>query len=110
MNSLMLIIVTVGFLILITLNNRKISKKRAEILEMQNSITTGSQVITVAGLHGTVSAVDAETVSLMVAPGVETVWEKTAIASIISPITDEQENTEANNFETGEPTTTDPTN
>lgn len=60
-------------------------KRRRESEQMQRSIATGDEVITVAGLYGTVRSVDDDTVTLEVAPGVTNRYARGAIARVVTP-------------------------
>lgn len=57
-------------------------KRRREAEQMQASLTAGDEVVTIGGLHGTVTAVDDETVTLEVAPGVHLRFVRPAIARV----------------------------
>jgi len=50
--------------------------------EMLNSLKTGMDVVTIGGLHGTITAIDENTVRLKVAPGVEMTFNRSAIGAI----------------------------
>ncbi|GAA3148549.1 preprotein translocase subunit YajC [Planomonospora alba] len=65
-------------------------KRQQEQIQMQNSLTPGTRVMTTTGLFGTVVGIDAEDVILEVAPGVETRWVKAAIGRVM-PAADETE-------------------
>ncbi|MFC4060376.1 preprotein translocase subunit YajC [Planomonospora corallina] len=58
-------------------------KRQQEQVQMQNSLTPGTRVMTTTGLFATVVAIDAEDVILEVAPGVETRWVKAAIGRVM---------------------------
>ncbi|GIH06315.1 hypothetical protein Rhe02_43820 [Rhizocola hellebori] len=63
------------------------SKRRKEALKMQSELGAGDKVITIGGLHGTVSRADDKTVSIEVSPGVELTFERAAISRIEQPTT-----------------------
>jgi preprotein translocase subunit YajC len=60
------------------------NKRRRDAMEMQNSLGAGDKVITVAGLHATVSSIDTEagTITLEIAPGVNATFERGAIGKV----------------------------
>lgn len=54
------------------------AKKRKEMLE---SLVAGADVVTIGGMHGTISAIDDATVRLKVASGVELTFNRSAIGA-----------------------------
>ena len=60
-------------------------RQRREMQEMQKKLGVGDQVITIGGLYGTVVAVDDETVTLEVAPGVTNKYLRGAISRVVNP-------------------------
>jgi preprotein translocase subunit YajC len=58
-------------------------KRRRESLEMQSSIATGDEIVTIGGLHGTVVALDDDVTTLEVAPGVQVRFARQAIARVV---------------------------
>jgi len=54
------------------------AKKRKEMLD---SLVAGADVVTIGGLHGTISAIDDTTVRLKVASGVELTFNRSAIGA-----------------------------
>ncbi|MEU6714800.1 preprotein translocase subunit YajC [Nonomuraea purpurea] len=77
---LILLVVVFYFLLI-----RPQRKRQQEAVQMQNSLTPGTRVMTTTGLFGTVVALDNEDVILEVAPGIETRWVKAAIGRVVSP-------------------------
>jgi len=59
-------------------------KRRRAMESMQSSIGQGDEVITIGGLYGTVIAIDDETVTLEVAPGVTNRLARGAISRVTS--------------------------
>jgi len=55
------------------------AKKRNEML---NALKAGAEVVTIGGLHGTITAMDEKTVRLKVASGVELVFNRSAIGAV----------------------------
>jgi preprotein translocase subunit YajC len=74
----LLLIVAVGYLLLI----RPARTRQRKAMETRNSVEPGSEVTTTAGLIATVIAVDDETVTLEIAPGVHSRFLKGAIARV----------------------------
>lgn len=59
-------------------------RRRAQALQaVRNAIEVGTRVITTAGLHATVAAVDADTVLLEIAPGVQSRFAKQAVVGLL---------------------------
>jgi preprotein translocase subunit YajC len=60
-------------------------QKRAKLQRtMMENLKSGDQVLTIGGLHGTVAAVDQDTVVLRVADHVKLTFNKSAIAGLVS--------------------------
>ncbi len=54
---------------------------------LQNSLAVGDRVMTTSGLYGTVTDTDNEqTVSIEIAPGVETEWLRAAVREKVGPV------------------------
>lgn len=77
----LVLIVAVGYLLLI----RPARNRQRKAAETRGNVEPGSQVTTTAGLLATVIAVDDDTVTLEVAPGVHSRYLKGAIARVQSP-------------------------
>jgi preprotein translocase subunit YajC len=59
-------------------------RRRAQALqEVRNAVEVGTQVITTAGLHATVAAVEGDTVLLEIAPGVQARFAKQAVVGVL---------------------------
>jgi preprotein translocase subunit YajC len=55
--------------------------------QLQNSLAVGDRVMTTSGLYGTVTdAEDATTITIEVAPGVETEWLRAAVREKVGPV------------------------
>lgn len=61
------------------------NKRRRKMMEMQQSVAPGTNVVTIGGLHGTVIDSDDETVRIEAAPGVELRFARGAIAKVVEP-------------------------
>ena len=59
-------------------------KRAQEAAQVRDSLRVGSEVITTAGLYGTVAHVDEDAVLLEVAPGVTNRYVKAAVGRIVS--------------------------
>ncbi|HLU75703.1 MAG TPA: preprotein translocase subunit YajC [Nonomuraea sp.] len=77
---LILLVVVFYFLLI-----RPQRKRQQEAIQMQNSLTPGTRVMTTTGLFGTVTAIDNEDVILEIAPNIETRWVKAAIGRVVTP-------------------------
>jgi preprotein translocase subunit YajC len=54
---------------------------------LQNSLEVGDRVMTTSGLYGTVTdAEDSATISIEIAPGVETEWIRAAVREKVGPV------------------------
>ncbi|RZU49005.1 protein translocase subunit yajC [Krasilnikovia cinnamomea] len=62
-------------------------KRRREAQAMQSALGPGDQVVTIGGLHGTVTAADDEVVTIEASPGVELRFARPAIARVVKPET-----------------------
>ena len=70
-------VLVVAFYLLII---RPQMQRTKQMRELMASIAVGDQVVTIGGLHGTITAIVGTVVTLEAAPGVELHFEKTAIA------------------------------
>ena len=59
-------------------------KRRREAQAMQSALGPGDQIVTIGGLHGTVTAVDDDVVTLEIAPGVNARYARPAIARVVN--------------------------
>ncbi len=56
---------------------------------LQNSLAVGDRVMTTSGLYGTVTdAEDGTTITIEIAPGVETEWLRAAVREKVGPVED----------------------
>lgn len=74
---MMVVLVAVFYFFMI----RPQSKKQKEIQKFRNALQRGQEVVTIGGLHGTITNIDeaGTTITLEVATGVKMVFEKSAI-------------------------------
>jgi preprotein translocase subunit YajC len=59
-------------------------RRRKQVETMQSAIGTGDEVLTIGGLYGTVRAIDDESVTLEVAPGVTNRFARAAIGRVVT--------------------------
>lgn len=59
-------------------------KRRREAEQMQAALGPGDEVVTIGGLHGTVTAIEDDTVRIEIAPGVHARYARPAIARVVS--------------------------
>lgn len=76
----LLVILTIPTLLM----NRRQRAKMAEIQSLQDALQPGDKVVTTAGLHATVMSVSEELVTLEIAPGLVTTWEKLAVVRVVA--------------------------
>ena len=82
--SLLLPLIILLPLLLLIMRQRKQQK---EFAAQQDRLTVGDRIMTTAGLYGTVTAIDGDTMQLEVAPGTTLTWAKAAIGRIVPPTT-----------------------
>jgi preprotein translocase subunit YajC len=58
-------------------------RRRRQMQELQSSVAPGDEVVTVAGLYGTVTDIDDKIVTIEVAPGVTNRYARQAIGQVI---------------------------
>lgn len=51
---------------------------------MLSRLAVGNAVVTLGGMHGTITALDEKTVTLRAAEGVDIVFERSAISAVVS--------------------------
>lgn len=75
----MIIIIALMYFMLI----RPSQKQRKKQQEMQNALSRGNKVVTIGGLHGTVDAIDDQTVVLTIEDGSKVRFERAAIQRVL---------------------------
>lgn len=60
------------------------NKKQKEAEKMRSSVQKGDKIITIGGIHGTVSSVKEKTIIIKVEDGAKIEFERSAISSVIS--------------------------
>ncbi|GAA2260820.1 preprotein translocase subunit YajC [Streptomyces ruber] len=78
--TLLPFIVLIGAMFLMT---RSAKKKQQQAVDMRNSMQPGSGVRTIGGMYATVKEVNEDTVLLDAGPGVELLFAKNAIGSVL---------------------------
>jgi preprotein translocase subunit YajC len=74
---------------------RRQRKAQEQQQTLQNSIEVGDRVMTTSGLYGTVTdAEDATTISIEIAPGVETEWLRAAVREKVGPVEEAEDELE----------------
>jgi preprotein translocase subunit YajC len=72
--------------------SRRQRRAQEQQMQLQSSLTVGDRVMTTSGLYGTVTdASDDTTVSIEIAPGVETEWLRAAVREKVGPVVEEDE-------------------
>lgn len=74
-----LLVMLVGWLLLI--RPQQVQMRRRQ--EMLAGIRRGDRIITVGGIHGTVTAVDDQTVRVRIADGVEVTLAKSGVGAVL---------------------------
>lgn len=69
-------------------------RRRRAAESMQSGLGIGDEVVTIGGLYGTVASVNDETVTLEVAPGVETRYARGAISRVVNRVSTVDETAE----------------
>ena len=78
---------------------RRQRKAQEQQAALQNSLDVGDRVMTTSGLYGTITdADDNTTVTLEIAPGVETEWLRAAVREKVGPV-EEHDDTEDDDAE-----------
>ncbi|KXP01586.1 preprotein translocase subunit YajC [Tsukamurella pseudospumae] len=85
MGQLLLPLLLVLMLVFMFFQFRKQKKQMSETAAMQESLTTGTKVMTSTGLYGTVVGLGEDTIDLEIAPGVTTTWVRRAVAKVLTP-------------------------
>jgi preprotein translocase subunit YajC len=61
-------------------------RRRREAAQMQSTLGAGDEIVTIGGLYGTVVAVDDETITLEVSPGVQNRYARGAVAKVVNSV------------------------
>ena len=82
----LLVILVIAFYFLFIKPNKA---RRKQFTQMQSSVVPGVRVMTTSGIFGVVTAVNADSVNVEIAPGVEIELVTAAIGRVIVPESDE---------------------
>ena len=83
--ELLLPLMLVLMLVFMFFQFRKQKKAMSETAAMQDSLTSGTRVMTSTGLYGTVVGLGDDTIDLEIAPGITTTWVRRAVAKVLTP-------------------------
>lgn len=75
------VVLLIAFYFLLLRPNRN---RQQQMARMQAELAPGARVMTTAGLHATVVAVEDDSVLLEIAPGVQTRWARAAVAKVLT--------------------------
>lgn len=79
-----ILMIALLFVVMYFMMIRPQQKRRREAEQMQSALGPGDEVVTIGGLHGTVTGVEDDIVLLEVAPGVQTRYARQAIARVLT--------------------------
>lgn len=72
--------------------SRRQRRAQEQQVALQNSLTIGDRVMTTSGLYGTVTDTsDDSTITVEIAPGVETEWLRAAVREKVGPVVEDDE-------------------
>jgi len=72
------------FVIFYFLLIRPQQKRQREVREMQSALQKGDGIITIGGLHGTIHAIDEETVILVTSDGTKITYDRSAVREVVN--------------------------
>ncbi len=81
--SLLLPLIILLPLLLLIMRQRK---QQREYLAQQDRVAVGQQVMTTAGMYGTVTAIHDDQLVLEIAPGVSVRWARAAVGKILTDV------------------------
>ncbi|GAB3411976.1 preprotein translocase subunit YajC [Flindersiella endophytica] len=84
-------------------------KRQQEAARMQNDLQPGQEVMTAAGLYGTIESVDEDVVVLETSPGVTQRYTRRAIVQVVTPVDQSADESEATTTDGSVDEVTDPT-
>jgi preprotein translocase subunit YajC len=83
LSSLLLVVALFGLFYLLLIRPQRNRQRQA--VRMQSDLAVGAEVMTTAGLFGTVAGLDDQTVTLEVAPGVTNRYIRAAVGKVLTP-------------------------
>lgn len=86
---------------------RRQRRAQEQQAQLQNSLGVGDRVMTTSGLYGTITdSEDATTVTIEIAPGVETEWLRAAVREKVGPVEEHDDDDDLDDVESAEVTDT----
>jgi preprotein translocase subunit YajC len=84
--QILLLVAFVGLFYFFLLRPMKRRQQQAaqQAAELRSSLSEGDEVVTIGGLYGTIVGLDADTVSLEIAPGVTARYDRASIARTVT--------------------------
>ena len=104
----LLVILVLGLLYVLFVRSmrRKQQNQASDQQNMRNSLTPGTEIVTIGGLYGTVVDVDDDSVTLEISEGVTARYDRNAIARVVTPVEADETAEEADDSD-GETDSTD---
>jgi len=85
---LLIVVLGGGYLLFIRSIQRKQRNQQNSQQQMRDSLTIGTEIVTIGGLYGTVVDVDEESVTLEISDGVTARYDRNAVARFLTPAED----------------------
>jgi preprotein translocase subunit YajC len=84
----LLLVVVFGafYFLLLRPMKRRQQKAATDAKQMRETLSVGSEIVTIGGLYGTVVDMDDDSVMLEIAEGVNARYDRAAIARVIAPV------------------------
>ncbi|GAB2498467.1 preprotein translocase subunit YajC [Corynebacterium atrinae] len=86
MEPLLLVLLLAVFLLPSFFMMRTQRRRQAAVQDLQSRVKAGDRVVNVAGIHGTVVAVEGDIVTLEVSPGVELTMDRIGIMRVVEEV------------------------
>ena len=100
MEPLILIVLMLGAMWLLLIRPQR--RRQAAQSEMISNLTVGDEIVTAGGLYGEIRALDEEQVTLEVAPGTNVRVAKRAVAAVVPPDDELEQDEELEELEPAE--------
>jgi preprotein translocase subunit YajC len=98
LSSILLLVVVFGafYFLLLRPMKRRQQQAATDAKSMRETLAVGTEIVTIGGLYGTVVDMDDDSVTLEIAEGVHSRYDRAAIARVITPVdeVDEEETDE----------------
>lgn len=102
MDGSLLIVLLIGLMYVVLVMPRRRQMARAR--QLQASLAPGDAVVTIGGIHGVISAIDSDSVHVVVSPGVELRIVRDAVArKVAAEVSDPGDSTAARDVAADEP-------